>query len=271
LFFLVKQHDLPSQPRLNPFGALRVSFSQEQTASERHGPVGDFDREYAWLQAAQQGDASAFEQLYAALEPGVERFVRRLLRDDSAWADVVQETFLSLYIHLDEVVPAEKLRPFVYRVARNASYDVMRQWGRRPGWSLDDDTHQDRLNFALHDPSDAPDEAAHWLLLMLEVREAIDRLPEAQRQVLILFCEEEMSQAEIAEVLGCSVGTVKSRLFHAKKTLRGLVHPQVLAALQPTPPPDEDVSSGASVLPTNDRGAPDLEAQPIPEGETHHD
>lgn len=186
----------------------------------------------AWLLAAQNGDSGAFEALYLALEPDVARFVRRLLRDDPIAADVVQETFISLYIHLAEIDPPAKLRPFVFRVARNAAYDVMRQWGRRPGVSMDDDGAEDRIAYYARDEAAAPEEVTHWLLLGLEVREAIDRLPELQRQTLILFCEEEMSHAEIAEVMRTSVGTVKSRLFHAKKSLRGLVRPEVLLALQ---------------------------------------
>lgn len=190
-----------------------------------------------WLLAAQAGQVGAFEGLYERLMPDVARFVRRLLRDDPCCDDVVQDTFISVFIHLASITPPEKLRPFVFRVARNACYDVMRVWGRRVGVSLDDDAAHERLAFELYDGADAPDEAAHWLLLGIEVREAIDRLPEVQRQTLILFCEQDFSHAEIAEVMGVSVGTVKSRLFNAKKTLRGLVRPEVLAAIQPTPSP----------------------------------
>lgn len=220
-----------------------------------------------YLFAAQAGDSGAFEMLYAALEPEVSRFVRRLLNDDLTCDDVVQETFLTLFIHLSDITPPEKLRPYVFRVARNACYDLMRVWGRRPGVSLDDDHAHERIAFDLHDVGTAPDEFTHWLLLSLEVREAIDRLPEHQRQTLILFCEEEMSHAEISDIMGVSVGTVKSRLFHAKKSLRGLVRPEVLAAIQddsveakavrdeklPTPQPDSvtDSSDSTQVFPVD--------------------
>lgn len=185
-----------------------------------------------WLLAAQAGQSGAFETLYAALAPEVTRFVRRLLNDDLMCDDIVQDTFLTLFIHLSDITPPERLRPYVFRVARNACYDLMRLWGRRPGVSLDDDHAHERIAFDLHEDGDAPDEVTHWLLLSLEVREAIDRLPEHQRQTLILFCEQDMSHAEIGEIMGVSIGTVKSRLFHAKKTLRGLVRPEVLAAIQ---------------------------------------
>ena len=194
-----------------------------------------------WLSAAQGGDPAAFESLYLALEPDVSRFVRRLLRDDPGCADIVQETFLTLYIHLAEIDPPAKLRPYVFRVARNACYDVMRQWGRRPGVSIDDDGAEDRIAFDLRDDAAAPEEVTHWLLLGLEVRQAMDRLPELQRQTLILFCEEAMSHAEIAEVMDVSVGTVKSRLFHAKKGIRGLVRPELLLAIQAESKPKPEI------------------------------
>jgi len=63
-------------------------------------------------------------------------------------------------------------------------------------------------------------------------REAMDRLPEPQRQALILFADEELSYAEIAEVLGTNIGTVKSRLFHAKRTLRRLLRPETVSAIE---------------------------------------
>ncbi|MBK8136853.1 MAG: hypothetical protein IPK52_13635, partial [Chloroflexi bacterium] len=87
----------------------------------------------------------------------------------------------------------------------------------------------------------APEEVTHWLLLGLEVRQSIDRLPELQRQTLILFCEEAMSHAEIAEVMDVSIGTVKSRLFHAKKGLRGLVRPELLLAIQAESKPKPEI------------------------------
>jgi predicted DNA-binding protein YlxM (UPF0122 family) len=78
----------------------------------------------------------------------------------------------------------------------------------------------------------APEDVTHWLLLKLEVDEAIDRLPAPQREVLLLYTEAELTYAEIAQALDISIGTVKSRIFHAKRTLRGLVKPHVLLAIQ---------------------------------------
>jgi RNA polymerase sigma-70 factor (ECF subfamily) len=149
--------------------------------------------------------------------------------------DVVQDTLLTLYTHLHEIDPPQKLRPFLFRVARNRCYDILRHQGRWDQVALEDDEAplDVRVAFNMQDQiATSPEDAANWLLLYMEVKEAIERLPENQRQALILFSEEELSYIEIAEVMDVSVGTVKSRLFHAKKNLRGLLRPRTLAALE---------------------------------------
>lgn len=195
--------------------------------------------EHDYLQQAQAGDPEAFDWLHVTLEPAISRFVYRLIGDAGLTEDIVQDTFITLYTHLDDIHPPEKLRPFLFRVARNKAYDVLRRGGRYNEVSLDDDPIEVRVSFHA-DKSAPPDDVAHWMLLYMEVQEAIDKLPEYHRQTLILYCEEELSYAEIAEVMGVNIGTVKSRLFHAKKTLRGLVSPETILAIQQPDAPYED-------------------------------
>ncbi|WP_343420616.1 RNA polymerase sigma factor [Candidatus Flexifilum breve] len=188
------------------------------------------------LKLAQEGDYDAFEALYTALEPGLARFVRRLIGDGYEAQDVVQDTLMSLYVNLVKIDPPEKLRPYVFRIARNRCYDILRRQGRFEQVSIDadeDDGMNVRVSFQLADDrAQLPEEVSHWLLLHLEVTEAIERLPELQRQALILYAEEELSYAEIAEVMNVSMGTVKSRIFHAKQTLRRLLRPATLEAIE---------------------------------------
>ena len=190
--------------------------------------------EHELLRQAQQGDDEAFEQLHAALAPGIGRFVRRLIGDGQEAEDIVQDTLLALYLNLSRIEPVEKLRPYVFRIARNRCYDLMRRGGRYEEISIDedDDPFRVRLSFELADErATPPEEVAHWLLLQLEVREAMDSLPELQRQTLMLYSEEGLTYAEIAEVMGINIGTIKSRLFHAKKNLRARLKPETLRAI----------------------------------------
>lgn len=185
------------------------------------------------LHAAQAGDQDAYGELQLLLEPGVRRYIQRII-GGSSWMDqddLVQDVFIRFYMNLARIDPPEKFRAYLYRIARNRCYDQFRAGARGEDLSLDEEPVQMWVSFTAADQPPAPDDVTHWLLLQLEVREAMDRLPKVQRDTLILYAEEGLSYAEIAEVTETSIGTVKSRLFHAKRGLRGLLRPETLAAL----------------------------------------
>ncbi len=187
------------------------------------------EAETALLRQAQAGDPEAFDALQRALEPAIRQFIRRLIGDGEV-DDLTQDVFLTFYRHLQRLDPPAKLRPFLYRVARNRCYDELRYRGRYDEITLDDEPISEWVSFQAPEAL-PPEDLAHWLLLHLEVREVMLDLPEAQRQALILYSEEGLSYAEIAEIMGTSLGTVKSRIYYAKRTLRRLLRPEVLAAL----------------------------------------
>ena len=186
------------------------------------------------LVAAQAGDIDAFETLQEIMEPPIRRFVRRILGSDYAVDDVVQDVFIALYYNMQRIDPPENFRPYLYRMARNRCYDNMRRSQRQSTISLDDEPVQVRVSFSESSLEPAPDEVTHWLLLHLEVQEAMDQLPELQRQALILYAEEGLSYREIAEVMETSLGTIKSRIYQGKQLLRKLLHPDTLAELDDT-------------------------------------
>ena len=190
------------------------------------------EREQELLEQVRGGDHLAFAELQEALEPPIRRFVRRLIGYHEAEDDIIQTVFIALFRNMHRIDPISNLRPYVYRMARNRCYDELRSQGRFQKVSLDDEPAEMWISFTAAEETAQSEDVAHWLLLQLEVREAMDRLPELQRQTLILYAEEEMSYVEIAEAMKCSVGTVKSRLFYAKKMLRQLVRPETLKALE---------------------------------------
>ena len=171
----------------------------------------------AQLQQAQAGDKAAFDALQEHLDPPVRRFVRRLIGVHPTEDDIMQDVFRALFVNLEQMYPAEKLLPFVYRVARNRCYDALRRQKRHQNVSLDDIAP---LSAELYLQ---PEERAHWSLVFTRVKAAIDLLPEPQRQALILYAEEGFSMDEIGEIMSVSAGTVKSRLHHARLTLRRLL------------------------------------------------
>lgn len=193
--------------------------------------MSDHFYEQELLLSAQDGDLDAYEELQGLLEPDIRRYVKRKIYDDYVVDDILQEIFIAFYQNLHRINPIENLRPYIFRIARNKCYDDLRKLERNSNISLDDEPVQMRVSFteAQHQPK--PDDLTHWMLLHLEVQAAIEQLPENQRETLILFSEDQMSYAEIAEIMECSIGTVKSRLYYAKKNLRGLMNQETLSVL----------------------------------------
>lgn len=171
----------------------------------------------------------------------VRRFVRRLIGWQDTEEDIVQNVFVSLYYNMHRIQPVENLRPYLFRMVRNACYDELRSQRRFESVDLDEEPQRVWLTFTGNAAlDDQPEEAAHWVLLQMEVEQAIQQLPEAQRQTLLLYAYEELSYAEIAVAMDVNIGTVKSRLFNAKKMLRRLLRPQTVQLLD-TELGDQDV------------------------------
>ena len=190
----------------------------------------DATYEQQLLRLAQAGDNDAFAVLQALLQAPARAFTRRLLGEIDE--DIVQEAIFALYMNLARIDPPEKLRPFLFRVIRNRCYDRLRAEGRYEVVSLDEDKWGETREALIAADAPAPDEETHWLLIYAEVQAAMQKLPELQRQALILFSEAGLSYEEIAEAMNVSTGTVKSRLYYAKRTLTGLLAPETRRALE---------------------------------------
>ncbi|MCB8945204.1 MAG: RNA polymerase sigma factor [Ardenticatenaceae bacterium] len=180
--------------------------------------------EQSLLHRARQGKPDAFAALRLVLEPQVRRYIWHVLGHTLAEDDIVQDVFMALYLNLEKMTPPEKLKPFLFRVTRNRCYDLLRQQGRRKVVPLTRD-------MPTHAPSLEDD--AHALLVYQQVKAAMARLPEAQRQVLVLYAEEEFSYEEIAAALAINIGTVKSRLHQARKAVKQMMENPDLLSNQP--------------------------------------
>ena len=184
------------------------------------------------FEQARAGSRTAFNQLQEILDASVRRFVRRLVGISEAEDDIVQDAFLALYMNLEQLKSSEHLRPFLFRVVRNRCYDTLRRRGRFQFVPLDVASDGSAVDSSfLTDCRQQPDERLHWRLLYSEVQKAINRLPEIQRQAIILYCEENLTYAQIAEAMGTDIGTVKSRIFYGRKNLQKLLNPEILEAL----------------------------------------
>ncbi|GIP37959.1 hypothetical protein J31TS4_12390 [Paenibacillus sp. J31TS4] len=176
------------------------------------------EREQVLYRLAKRGDKEALQDLLRSLMPDAARFVRRLLPGSGSVEEIVQDASLALYRNLGKVDSAEMVRPYLFRIIRNLCYDELRRRGRFAIVSLDE-AGSDWLE-KTSDGVLSPAERIEADCEYSELREAIFRLPEAQRQTLILYSYEEFSYAQIAACMRTDIGTVKSRLHYARKQLR---------------------------------------------------
>ena len=176
--------------------------------------------ESALIEQAQHGDRNAFGELVGRYYPGVVRVVYRLCGDTRLAEDMAQEAFLRGWINLTSFHPQSSLRNWLYRIAVNATLDVLRRKSEEP---LDDEAAQ-----MYPDQAAGPESALIEKERVALLQQAMRALPEAARSVLVLREYGGLSYQEIASVLDVPVGTVMSRLNYARNRLRDLLKGQLL-------------------------------------------
>ena len=171
------------------------------------------DQDAELLAGYASGDMAAARALTARLSPMVYRLAFRLLQDGSLAEDVTQDAMLRLWrIAPDWRSGEAKVSTWLYSVAFNLSRDRMRQARRRAAQALDD----------VAEPADPTPGAAASLQARQQVdalQEALAELPERQRQAVVLRHIEELSNPEIAEIMGITVEAVESLTARGKRGL----------------------------------------------------
>jgi RNA polymerase sigma-70 factor (ECF subfamily) len=166
-----------------------------------------------WLALrCQSGEPVAFEDLVHTMERPLLYYTAKLLRNEERAVDVLQEVWIRVFRGIRKLKDPGSLRPWLYRIAYGISIDRMRR-----------DASRERAEESL---SDAFDEAAENSFAdedAAAVHQALDELDLRHREVLVLHFIENFSVAEVAAVIGCPEGTVKSRIYHAKKAMRELL------------------------------------------------
>ncbi len=164
------------------------------------------------LAAVGRGDRErALTELYRRYERRLYGFGLGLLGDTGLAEELVQETFVRVWRAADRFDPDRgTVATFIFSIARRLAIDLWRRPSSRPF-----EAEVERGTMA--------DEAIDRLVLGLSVRDALDSLSDAHRQVLELSYRSDLTQAEIASRLGISLGTVKSRTYHALRALQRAV------------------------------------------------
>lgn len=167
-------------------------------------------RDDEWLVVrCQLGERTAFDDLIQRWAPPLWKYVRRLTGDDTVADDVTQDVWVRVLRGIGRLRDGSKLRPWLFGIARRALMDRLRAQYADPVL-----TDADPIDFP------APQSLATLEEDLATMELALARLPAIEREVLTLFYLRELSLAEVAEVLGVPVGTVKSRLFRSRQMLR---------------------------------------------------
>jgi len=191
--------------------------------------MSDVMDETALIRAAQKGNIASFNRLVLNYQALAYNVAYRILGDSEAASDATQDAFLKAYKALAQF-RGGSFKAWLMRIVTNVCYDQLRQRQRRPTDSLDD---------LLTDPDHAPvlingheGPEAHALREELNraIQACIGTLPADQRITLVLSDVQGMNYQEIADVMGISIGTVKSRLSRGRARLRDalLVHKELL-------------------------------------------
>ena len=178
------------------------------------------EQELAVIRRVQRGDANAFEYLVAAYEKNVYNLALRMTGNPEDAEDMAQEAFLKAYSSLDSFRGDSKFSVWLYRIVSNTCLDFLRVRSRRRETSLErEDEGAGTGQQEIPDDSLSPERLFERKLTRESVQRGLMSLPEDQRKILLLREIEGLSYEEIAHVLSLESGTVKSRIFRARRRL----------------------------------------------------
>lgn len=175
----------------------------------------------------QRGDKKAFDLLVMKYQRKIMRLLSRMIRDQSEIEDVAQEAFIKAYRALPQFRGESAFYTWLYRIAINTARNWMASSSRRPSApnaveNEDGETFNETDN--LSDIS-TPESMVASRQIAETVNAAIESLPEELRTAIVLREIEGMSYEDIAQSMGCPIGTVRSRIFRAREAVAARLRP----------------------------------------------
>jgi len=175
------------------------------------------------VERAQAGEQAAFATLVETYGDRIYSYLARMLSDREEAQDLAQETFVRAWESMGRFRGGASFGTWLYRIATNLAIDALRRKRRRSvEQSLDApiESAEGHTEWQIRDPDRPPDEQAASRELTREVWRAVGEMAPKLRAVLIMYDFQQMSYEEISQSLSVPLGTVKSRLFNARKMLR---------------------------------------------------
>jgi RNA polymerase sigma-70 factor, ECF subfamily len=181
------------------------------------------------VERAQSGDKKAFELLVIKYQRKVERLLSRIIRDQAEVEDVAQESFIKAYRALANFRGDSAFYTWLYRISVNTAKNYLISQGRRAPTSTEFDAEEAE---GFEDASGLRDIATPDAELMSKqigaiVNKTIDALPDELKTAITLREIDGMSYEEIAQIMDCPIGTVRSRIFRAREAVALQLRPQL--------------------------------------------
>ncbi len=179
------------------------------------------------IKKAQKGDTAAFEKIITEYQNVVYSIAYRYAENPEDAADMSQEVFLKMFRNINTFQFKSKLSTWIYRVAANTCIDLVKKSNRdKNTYSIDEgyeNSDGDTKYTEIADDSSQPETVLEDSEVKDAINLAISELNEDYRTVIILRDIQGLSYDEISEIVGCSVGTVKSRISRGRKNLREIL------------------------------------------------
>ena len=185
------------------------------------------DTDQQLVQRAQRGDLRAFDLLVLKYQGRIAALISRYVSDAGEVEDVTQEAFIKAYRALGKFRGDSAFYTWLYRIAANAAKNHLVAKGRRPGADATIEDAEGYDEGGLLSESASPEALAMGKELAEVVESALNELPDELKAALILREFDGLNYDDIADVLGCPVGTVRSRIFRAREAIDQRVKGQI--------------------------------------------
>jgi RNA polymerase sigma-70 factor (ECF subfamily) len=176
------------------------------------------------------GEERGFQELVSRYQTRLLNFIYRTIGDRERAEDLVQEVFIRVYRHLHRFDRSKKFSTWAYTIASNLAKNELRNRSRNPlvfFQTIKKNWQDEERPLQFEDTGSRPDDLYRKRHLKSLVESSVAQLPEHHRQVFILRELEGKSYEEIAEITGCNLGTVKSRLNRARSAFASIIEPDL--------------------------------------------
>jgi len=198
-----------------------LTMSEPTAVPDQNAPTGVLEGDL--VRRARRGDLTAYDELVKRYQERIYATIYHMTANHEDANDLAQESFIKAYSALKSFKGGSSFYTWLYRIAINKTINFLKQRRNKHHISLND------LDFnAEHDPdlvaliSDkTPQREVNLSELQQKLNEALLKLSEPHRMVVVLHDVQGVSHEEIAEMVGCNIGTVRSRLFYARQQLQG--------------------------------------------------